>query len=238
MATSKKKSTGAKPNGHTRAMRLSPDARREQLLVCAIKVFAAHGLVASNHAMVAAAAEVSVPTVFFYFKTREALVEAVLNEVERFYGVSMASAVTPGEPADVTLMNISQTMTRTIDTHPDYCRILMEWSISVRSEIWPRYLRLYRKIIRTVAKVIERGQREGRFRPDLDPNDEAAILHAASSALIQMKETGASQERVDRFQRSMVQSALVQSAMSQSAGSGAAAAPTKRRSVRTAAATR
>jgi TetR/AcrR family hemagglutinin/protease transcriptional regulator len=229
MATSR--STNAvKPNGHLRAMRLSPDARREQLLECAIKVFATHGLVASNHAMVAAAAQVSVPTVFFYFKTREALVEAVLNEVERFYSVTMASAIDPNQPADVTLLTTSQTMTHTIDTHPDYCRILMEWSISVRSDIWPRYLRLYRRIIRNVAKVIERGQKEGCFRPDLDPSDEAAILHAASSALIQMKETGASQERVDRFQRSILQSVMVQPGDRTVARPATAA--TKRRSVK------
>ena len=192
-------------------MRMSPDERREQLLGFAIKVFAEHGLVASNHAMVAAAAKVSVPTVFFYFKTREALLDAVLNELERFYASKYAPSPAESElPAVETLMLISKRMTGTLETHPDYARIMAEWGVSVRSDIWPRYLRLYRKMNRMMAKVIERGQREGTFRPDLDPEDEAAILHASSSALIQMMETGASAERLDKFQRTMIQSVLVQ----------------------------
>ena len=234
MATSRTPASNRAGKPPQRAMRLSPEDRREQLLECAIKVFAEHGLVASNHAMVAAAAQVSVPTVFFYFKTREALVDAVLGEVERFYSVTLSAAIDTSQPAETTLLTMSQTMTHTIDTHPDYCRILMEWSISVRSDIWPRYLRLYRRITRNVAKVIERGQLEGRFRADLDPNDEAAILHAASSALIQMKETGASAERVDRFQRSMIQSVLRQPS-DRVAATAAARPAAKRRAVKPAA---
>lgn len=195
-----------------RAMRLSPDERRKQLLDCAIKTFASHGLVASNHAMVAAMAQVSVPTVFFYFKTRETLVDAVLTEVERFYISNMASADKSGQPAAETLAELSRQLTRSLETHADYARIMTEWSVSVRSDIWPRYLRLYRRMNRVMAKLIERGQDEGSFRPDLDPEDEAAILHAGSTVLIQMMETGASPERLDRFQQAMIQPVLLHTA--------------------------
>jgi TetR/AcrR family hemagglutinin/protease transcriptional regulator len=209
MAT--RRTTPAKKHAPTvRAMRLSPDERREQLLRCAITVFASHGLVAANHGMVATAAKVSVPTVFFYFKTRDALVDAVLAEVERFYASAFASANDMRTPAIETLAALSQALTNSLETHADYARIMREWSVSVRSDIWPRYLRLYRRMNRVLAKVIERGQREGSFRADLDPDDEAAILYAGSTALIQMMETGASAERLDRFQRAMIQGALVQ----------------------------
>ena len=65
--------------------RLAAKARRELLLACALRVFARRGIGAAHHAEIAAAAGVSVPTVFVYFPTRAALVEAVLAEVERFY---------------------------------------------------------------------------------------------------------------------------------------------------------
>ena len=196
--------------GAPRAMRLSHDERREQLVACAVRVFAKHGLVASTHAQVAAAAKVSVPAVFFYFATRDALVGAVLAEVERFYTRALASANDPTLPADRTLAGVARAMTGTLDTHPDYSRIWMEWSVSVRSRIWPRFLKLHGSIARTIAKVIERGQREGLFRRDIDPGDEATILVCASWALIQMKETGASPERMQGFQRSMVRSVVRQ----------------------------
>jgi TetR/AcrR family hemagglutinin/protease transcriptional regulator len=156
--------------------------------------------------MVAAAAKVSVPTVFHYFNSSEALVDAVLSEVARLYGSALMSAGRSSLPPQETLQMLLHTLVNTIDTHPDYVQIFTEWSISARSGVWPRYLKLYRLIIRTVAKVVEAGQRSGIFRADLNPEDEAAILHATSGAFIQMKAMGAKPERMEAFQRSIMQS--------------------------------
>ena len=67
-----------------RAARLDPAQRRAQLLACAITAFAEVGISRAGHAEVARRAGVSVPTVFVYFPTREALVDAVLGEVGRY----------------------------------------------------------------------------------------------------------------------------------------------------------
>jgi len=65
--------------------RLPPEERRAQLLATALEVFARRGFGRAGHAEIAEAAGVAVSTVFVYFKTREALVGAVLAEVGRFY---------------------------------------------------------------------------------------------------------------------------------------------------------
>lgn len=189
-----------------RARRLTPDERRRQLLACAVQSFARHGLALANHAHVAAIAGVSVPTVFFYFKTREALVDAVLSELEGFYLANYVVPEVQGRTAVEALSEAAQRMTGTIHSHPDYARIWLEWSVAIRSELWPRYLRLYRRMNRMWAKVIERGQREGSIRPDLDPLEEAAILTSTGTALIQAMEAGASPARLDHFQRTLIQS--------------------------------
>src|SRR5215472_15790861 len=59
--------------------------RRAALLQNAIRVFARRGLGGARHTEIAREAGVSVPTVFFYFPTREALVHDVLMEVASFY---------------------------------------------------------------------------------------------------------------------------------------------------------
>ena len=64
-------------NGKRR--RLPPEERRAQLLEIAIDVFAERGLGAARHAEIAERAGVAVSTVFAYFETREALVDAVLD---------------------------------------------------------------------------------------------------------------------------------------------------------------
>jgi TetR/AcrR family hemagglutinin/protease transcriptional regulator len=194
-----------------RAARLMPEERREQLLACALKVFGEHGIAGANHALIARAARVSVPTVFFYFKTREALVNAVLGEVERFYTEIFASATRVRGPAIEALNQLTLTLNRTLDASlavADYTRILREWSVAVRSPIWPRYLRLYRRITQTFSKLIARGQREGDLRSDIDPDDEAVILAAVSSALYQMMETGAGAEQTERLRSSVMRSLL------------------------------
>ncbi|HEY2487591.1 MAG TPA: helix-turn-helix domain-containing protein, partial [Candidatus Binataceae bacterium] len=68
---------------HRRARALDQNERRTLLLRCALCVFARRGIGAARHAEIAREAKVSVPAVFFYFPTRQALVSAVLDEVAR-----------------------------------------------------------------------------------------------------------------------------------------------------------
>jgi TetR/AcrR family hemagglutinin/protease transcriptional regulator len=191
---------------------MAPEARRLLLLASAMKVFSEYGLVAANHALVAAQAKVSVPTVFFYFPTREALVDAVLTEVERHFIHVLATAGKTEASAAGHLTTIIHTLTATIDTHPEHTRIYREWSIASQPDNWSRFLRLNRRFTRLFARLIERGQAEGVFRADMDPEDEAVITHATSTALFQMKQTGVSPRRLERFLRAIVHSLQVQHA--------------------------
>ena len=68
-----------------RRTRLSPEARREQLMQCAIEVFSKRGLGRAGHAEIAELAQVSVATVFNYFSSREQLVDNVLIQIEDFF---------------------------------------------------------------------------------------------------------------------------------------------------------
>jgi TetR/AcrR family hemagglutinin/protease transcriptional regulator len=207
MKTDRARKGGDEKRG-SRDARLPQNQRRTQLLACALKVFAEHGISAGNHALVAAEADVAVPTVFFYFKTRDKLVDAVLTEVEHFVGSAFEAAMHVSEPADVTLEQLIRREVQALDTHPYHVRVFFEWGIAMRAEIWPRYLKLDKRMLAVLTQIIERGQREGVFRPDLVPEDEAQILHAASRALAQMKLTNAPQSRVERFLQSMVQTLL------------------------------
>lgn len=194
-----------------RASRLSPTERRAQLLACALRAFAERGLASANHADVARLAKVSVPTVFFYFNTRDALVDAVLTEIGHFYTRIYKSANSARTPAVDTLNQLTQALAKTLEPSlamADYTRVFREWSVAVRSPIWPRYLKLHRYMTKVLSRVIARGQREGTFRSDIDPDDEALIMTAVSSALFQMMETGADASQLERLRRSTIQSLM------------------------------
>jgi TetR/AcrR family hemagglutinin/protease transcriptional regulator len=195
--------------------RLSQEERRTQLLNCAVKIFAEHGLDAANHALVAEEASVSVPTVFFYFGSREKLVDAVLTDVERVNKLNFNKALENKAPANEVLIALSFDMIDSLNDHTYHSRIFREWSIMERADIWPRFLKLHQMIINTLIKIIKRGQREGNLRAELNAEDEAYILHASSYSMAHMMLTGCSQSKIESYLRTVLGTVLLPGAFEQ-----------------------
>ena len=144
-----------------RARRLSPLERRAQLLTCALEVFARRGLGEARHAEIAKEAGVAIATVFFYFPTRAALVQAVLTEVQRFY-CAMADRVHGQDlPAPQLLLEHGIAFANSVDTHPNYARVWLDWSTAIRDEVWPQYLKFQDYVVKAIEKTIRRGRHAG-----------------------------------------------------------------------------
>jgi TetR/AcrR family hemagglutinin/protease transcriptional regulator len=191
-----------------RARRLPPTERRTQLLACALCVFARRGLGEARHAEIAKEAGVSVPTVFFYFPTRDELVKAVLDAVERFY-LELAEQVHGRDlPAQQILLQHAIAFAESVDTHPDYARVWLDWSTAIRDKVWPRYIDFQGKLVRILEKTIRCGQRKGTFAADVDPEDAALLGLSAAHILAQMKFLRRAPEKVERFMRAVVRSVL------------------------------
>ena len=191
-----------------RAARLDPGTRRALLLATAVRVFAARGLLVARHAEIAEAAGVSVSAVVFYFPTRTALVEAVVAEVDGFYGELVATAVARDLPAPASLLGLARDFAAGVDTHPDHARIWLDWSTAFGDESWKRYRAFQARVVRLMADTIIRGQRAGTVDPDLDPESEALLLMGAAYIVVQMKITRREPEDVERFLRTLVRSTV------------------------------
>jgi TetR/AcrR family transcriptional regulator, hemagglutinin/protease regulatory protein len=191
-----------------RARRLAPAERRAQLLERALRVFARRGLGEGRHAEIAKEAGVSVPTVFFYFPTRADLVQAVLDEVGRFY-LEMAVRIHGRPlPAPRIMLDHATTFANSVDTHPDYARVWLDWSTAVRDEVWPRYLEFQGQVIHRIEQTIRRGQREGSLAAGVDPGDEAHLMFSSAHIIAQMKFAHESPERIERFLQTLVHIAI------------------------------
>jgi TetR/AcrR family hemagglutinin/protease transcriptional regulator len=192
---------------HLRARRLDPSERRPQLLECAMRVFARRGLGAARHSEIAREAKVSVPTVFFYFPTREALVKAVLDEVARFL-TDMTVRIHASQQAapDIVLAH-AKAFADSVDTHPDYARVWLDWSTAMRDEIWPHYLEFQENIVGVIANTIRKWQRE-RGTPDEEAEDDARLLVGSAHMIAQLKFTRCAPAKVDHFLRTLVRSTL------------------------------
>ena len=141
-----------------RARPLERPERQALLLECAIRVFARRGLGSARHSEIAREAKVSVPTVFFYFPTREALLSDVLEEVARFFTEMAETIHDQHRPAPEIILEHTRAFADAIATHPDYTRVLLEWSTALRDEVWPLYLQFQEKIVRTSRERFGDGE--------------------------------------------------------------------------------
>src|SRR5271166_3075807 len=192
-----------------RARRLDPSERRPQLLQCAIRVFARRGLGGAHHAEIAREARVSVPTVFFYFPTREVLVMAVLDEVARFLTDMTVRIHSGGGPAPQIVLAHAKAFADSVETHPDYARVWLDWSTAIREGIWPHYLEFQERIVAIIADTIRRWRLEHAMI-DEEAEDDARLIVGSAHMIAQMKFTRCPADKVDRFLRTLVRSTLRQ----------------------------
>lgn len=205
--------------------RLTPDARRAELLACALEVFARRGLGEARHAEIGAEAGVSVPTVFFYFPTREALVDAVLDEVDRFL-IEMAREVHAGAgEADVLVLEHIRRFAASVDSSPAHARIWLDWSTAVREQVWQRYLDFLERMLAIVRATLERGQREGSISRRSDPDNQARLLVGSAHMLALMKFAGSEPDKLEHFFATLMEAVIGRTA---TAAGGRAPASTAR----------
>lgn len=169
-----------------RRTRLSPEARRSQLMECAIEVFSRRGIGRAGHAEIAEQAKVSVATVFNYFNTREELVDEVLAEIERFVNQMLSQAYgDQGSIFDKIQRHVRLSVDAAYD-QPDYAGIWLEWSSSVREEVWPRYTRLLDHCLELIASELQTAMDAGEITSVLSAQALARSLTGFGYVMMQM----------------------------------------------------
>ena len=189
----------------SRASRMSPEARRTHLVEIALKVFAQQGISAANHSIVAREAGVAVPTMFHYFATKEILIDEVLCEISRYFLKELLSGndnakIRAPESIEAILLSFADS----IDSKPDYARVWMEWSTSIRGGLWDSYLVFHRDAISGIRKVLKRGVREKSIRKTLNVVDAARVIVGLAHMVAQMKFSGATHKQISQTVHSLV----------------------------------
>ena len=191
-----------------RATRMAPEERRAKLIKSVLRVFATRGIGEARHAQVAEEAGVSLSTVFVYFPTREALVEAALGETGRFF-VELAERIhSRNLPAPQLIAEHARAFADLVDESPEYVSIFLNWSSAVGQPYWESYLEAHAATAKILTATIERGKKEKTIAPDVNAADAAEILIGAAHILAQMKFMGKDQSVIDGFIASMARSAM------------------------------
>ena len=176
--------------------RLPPDQRRAQLLKCAIAAFAEYGIARATHAHVAERAEVSVSAVHSYFRTREDLVAATLNEVE----VRLMDIIGNIDVQNIGVRDTLSMMVKGFDKaaqeDPEIIKVWLDWSTGFRADVWPGYLRMQERLHGAVRKALARGKRTGTLSPHLNTAAAARLFVGGGHTIALARFAGASRREI------------------------------------------
>ena len=192
----------------TRAPKLSPEKRREQLIDCEIEIDVNHGIEGARRSHVALRAGVSVPTVYAYFDTRESLTEAVLNRVEaRITEIVWKAAAEDGLAFDK-ILNVARAFSNTVEQDSAIMKIWLDWSTAFENATWTLYEDLQGRVAKLFCEIIGVGQTSGELSPNLDPEIAAFIIIGGGQMAAQMKLTSPAALDIEVFLHQLVAGAL------------------------------
>ena len=159
----------------------APEANRARIVKAAIDEFASRGFKGASMDAIASRTHTTRAMINYYFGSKEqvylAVLEHVYSEIRQAEGLLDLDHLAP---VDAIRRIVEFTFNYYLD-HEGFVRLVV-----AENQAKGRHLKkskamrsLNRTIIDTLGRVIERGQRDGRFRPDVDPVE----IHMAIAAL-------------------------------------------------------
>ena len=154
---------------------MAADDKRRLILDAAVRVFARQGYEASRVGDVAKEAGVAYGLVYHYFGSKDAVLEAVFREQWGRLLAAVALAEETGETAPEQLALVVKIVLRAWRDDPDLVRLLVREI--TRSPHIQDELDEIGQAFASLRRIVARGQREGTFRADLDPQIAAWMLY-------------------------------------------------------------
>jgi TetR/AcrR family transcriptional regulator len=149
-----------------------PEESRAAILQAAIREFSREGVAGARTDAIARAAGVNKALLYYYFKDKETLYSAVLDQVFGGLTQSIENALSSNLPPREKLLAYVGAHFDYIASHPNYPRITQGEMMRAARGKAPHLERIARQyfvpLFRKVARVIEEGQAAGEFRP-VDP---------------------------------------------------------------------
>jgi AcrR family transcriptional regulator len=147
--------------------------RRQRILTAAQHLLTRNGSRGTTLGQIAREAGVSPAGLLHHFESKEQLLNAVLDARD---ADDLAAADFKSDPIKQ-LENVAQRFERSPELIGMFTVLLTE-NLSTDAPLHERFLARYRLSVEIIAKGIRRGQRAGRYRPDLDPAIKAAEIVA------------------------------------------------------------
>jgi len=150
--------------------RRQPEESRAAILRAAVREFSREGVAGARTDAIARAAGVNKALLYYYFEDKDAIYEAVLDQVFGGLTVVVQEALSRDLPPRQKILAYARAHFDYIASHPLYPHIVQGEMMSARR--MPQMERItrqyFRPLFRQLAEVLKAGQVSGEFRP-VDP---------------------------------------------------------------------
>jgi AcrR family transcriptional regulator len=147
--------------------------RRQRILAAAQGLLTRNGSRGTTLGQIAREAGVSPAGLLHHFESKEQLLNAVLDARD---ADDLAAADLKGDPIE-NLLKVAERFERSPELIGMFTVLLTE-NLNPDAPLHDRFLARYRLSVDIIARGIRRGQRAGRYRPELDPAIKAAEIVA------------------------------------------------------------
>jgi AcrR family transcriptional regulator len=164
------------------------DDKRDRLLTAALELFVARGFDGVSVPEIAAKARVAVGTVYRYFETKEALVNALYRRWKTLYNEIVLAPMPAGQSTRRQFGTYWQRMTLFARARPEATRFM---DLHHHGDYLDEESRALSRKYREVAEAfIADGRKSGQLRP-LDPIMVVALMWGAAAGLVKFASQGA-----------------------------------------------
>lgn len=162
--------------------RTAAEEKRRLLLDAAVRVFARKGYHSARVGDIAEEAGVAYGLLYHYFRSKEEVLETIFRSTWSEMLATVESIAATGTPAAEQLRKVTEVILRTWRRDPDLVRVLVREI--TRSPHLQRQLDEVTAAFASLQAIIERGQRDGSFRPDVDPRLASVVWYGALEEIL------------------------------------------------------
>lgn len=139
------------------------------ILESATRLFARMGYAGTSVQAIADAVGIKKPSLIYWFPSKEALREAVIDDLLSRWNEVLPRVMVAAQGGQDRFQRTLTEVLRFFEEDPDRARLLMREMLDHPDEMRRRLELTLRPWLALVTEYIRLGQRQGRVRPDLDP---------------------------------------------------------------------
>jgi AcrR family transcriptional regulator len=159
-------------------------ATREQLLAQALVLFARRGVSNTSLDDVATAAGVTKGAIYWHFRHKDALFQAILDRIRSRWHDRVLAPVTKASNPRARLERLFDGYARLFDETPEICLFLQQTLLDAQNKrCFERVAKVFAQTTTFIERILDDGKRDGCFHTSLDSKTTAsAIIGSLSGA--------------------------------------------------------